>query len=84
MRASYNKYGLSRHIPETVKRKVRQACGFGCVCCGLAIATYEHIDPEFSEAKNHDWKKIAYLCGSCHDKVTRGFWSKNKIKKARG
>lgn len=78
-----NKFGLSRDIPEDVKRQIRQACGFGCVYCGLAIATYEHIDPEFNEATSHDPEKMAYLCGNCHDRVTRKFWSKQKIKQAR-
>jgi hypothetical protein len=78
-----NKHGLTRAIPEAVKRQVRQACGFGCVCCGLAIVTYEHIDPEFHDAQNHDPNKMALLCGSCHDRVTRGFWSKETIKQAR-
>ena len=59
-----NQYGLTRTIPEDIKRQVRQACGFGCVCCGLAIATYEHIDPEFHFAESHDPDKMAYLCGA--------------------
>ena len=80
---SYNKHGLSRTIPEDVKRQVRQPCGFGCVCCGLAIVTYEHIDPEFHSAESHAPEKMALLCGSCHGRVTRGFWSKEKIKEAR-
>jgi len=80
---SLNKYGLSRNIPEDIKREIRQACGFGCVCCGLAIGVYEHIDPEFHEAKEHDPEKMAYLCQGCHDRVTRKFWSKEKIKQAK-
>lgn len=78
-----NKYGLTRTIPEDVKRQIRQACGFGCVCCGLAIASYEHIEPEFHEAASHDPEKMAYLCEGCHSRVTRKFWSKQKIKQAR-
>lgn len=78
-----NKYGLSRNIPENIKREIRQTCGFGCVCCGLAIASYEHIDPEFNEAKAHDPTKMALLCEGCHSRVTRKFWSKEKIRKAR-
>jgi hypothetical protein len=78
-----NRYGLSRDIPPAIKRQIRQVCGFGCVCCGLAIASYEHIDPEFHEARSHDPDKIAYLCEGCHSRVTRGFWSKEKIRKAR-
>lgn len=74
-----NKHGLSRDIPAAVKREVRQRCGFGCAICGLAIIQYEHIDPEFSEAQEHDPNKITALCGACHDKVTRGVWSKEKV-----
>ena len=78
-----NKFGLNRNIPLGVKREVRQACGYGCVVCGNAICQYEHIDPPFSETKEHDPKNIALLCGSCHDKVTKGRWSKEKVIHAR-
>lgn len=78
-----NKHGLSRYIPGDIKLQIRQECGFGCVVCGMTIYTYEHIVPEFAEAKAHDPTKIALLCGSCHLKVTKGIWSKDKIKKAR-
>lgn len=78
-----NKYGLSRYIDAPTERQVRQACGYGCVVCGDAIFQYEHIDPEFAEAREHDPACIAALCGACHDKVTRGFWSKDKVKQAR-
>lgn len=83
MTSSINRHGLSRAIPESIKREIRKACGFGCVCCGIAIAAYEHIDPEFSEATEHKAADMAYLCEGCHGKVTRGFWSKSKIKEAR-
>jgi len=78
-----NRHGLSRDIPKPIKRQLRQECGFGCVCCGGAIITYEHIDPEFKDATEHDPQKMALLCDSCHGKVTRGIWSKDKIKAAR-
>jgi hypothetical protein len=77
-----NKYGLDRDIPPHIKKAIRQRCGFGCVVCGLGIIEYEHVDPEFHEAKEHDADKMALLCPQCHSKVTRGFWSKEKIKKA--
>ena len=77
-----NKYGLSRDIPSDVKRNIRQHCGFGCVVCGLGIIQYEHIDPAFHEAHQHESKNIALLCPQCHAKVTTGFWSKQKIKLA--
>ena len=78
-----NKYGLSRYIGPNIARQIRQACGYGCVICGDAIFQYEHIDPEFAEAREHSPEHIAALCGGCHDKITRGFWSKNKVKEAR-
>jgi len=83
MNKKTNKHGLSRDIGEDIKRQIRQECGFGCVCCGFAIASYEHIDPEFKNAKTHDPQKIAYLCEACHSRVTRKFWSKSKVKQAR-
>jgi len=83
MNSEKNAHGLSRHIPESVARDLRRACGFGCVFCGLSIVCYEHIDPEFHEAKTHDPECMALLCGGCHDKVTRRFWSKEKISSAR-
>lgn len=78
-----NKHGLSRHISVDIKLQIRQECGFGCVVCGMTIYTYEHIDPEFADATSHDPSKMALLCGSCHLKVTKGIWSKDKIIKAR-
>ncbi len=76
-----NRHGLSRNIPEPTKREVRQRCGFGCVICGKAIYHYEHIDPEFVDAKTHDPSSITLLCGGCHDKGTRGILSKETIKR---
>ena len=77
-----NKHGLSRDIPSEIKRSIRQNCGFGCVICGAGIIQYEHVDPEFHEAKNHDPQKMTLLCPQCHAKVTTGFWSKEKVKRA--
>jgi len=70
-----NKYGLSRGIPDTVKRQVRQRCGFGCVRCGFAIYHYHHFDPPFEEAEEHNPDGITLLCGGCHDHVGRGLLS---------
>jgi len=78
-----NRHGLSRRLSEPLKRQIRKACGFGCVVCGLAVCVYEHIDPLFAEATSHNPESMALLCGSCHDKVTRHVWSKDKIAKAR-
>lgn len=77
-----NKHGLSRNIPAEVKRAVRQHCGFGCVICGSGIIQYEHVDPGFPEATEHNPDHIALPCPQCHAKVTTGFWSKQKVKEA--
>lgn len=78
-----NKYGLSRTIPSDVKRQLRQESGFGCVICGIGIINYEHIDPEFAEAKIHDPQKMTILCPTCHTKVTTGKISKAMVKRAK-
>jgi hypothetical protein len=77
-----NKYGLSRDIPSSVKRQVRQQCGFGCVICGLGIVQYEHVEPEFKDAKEHRADSIALLCPQCHAKITTKMWSKSRVKLA--
>ncbi len=76
----YNKYGLSRNIPNEIKRIVRKKYGFGCIICGCAIYEYHHYNPPFSEAKEHNPEKIVLLCGKCHDHISRGIWSEEKIK----
>ncbi len=78
-----NKYGLSRDIPTSIKKEIRSFCGYGCVICGNAIYQYEHIDPLFQDAREHNPSNMALLCGSCHDNVTRGIWSKQRVKEAR-
>lgn len=75
-----NKHGLWRDIPADVKRAVRQRDGFGCVRCGSAIYTYEHVDPTFEEARTHEAAAITLLCAACHDLVTRGLLSKETVK----
>jgi hypothetical protein len=77
-----NQHGLSRHIPNEVKAAVRRLSKFGCVRCRNAIYQYEHIDPEFAEARSHDPHAICLLCASCHDRVTRGQISKISVKQA--
>ncbi len=74
-----NKYDLARHISEPVKRAVRRACGFGCVVCGTPFIQYHHSDVAYADAKIHDPAKITLLCGTCHDRVTRGTYSNEKI-----
>jgi hypothetical protein len=77
-----NRHKLSREIPASVKRQVRQRCGFGCVVCASAIIDYEHFDPEFVDAHEHNPAGITLLCPSCHAKKTRGFMSAGRVKEA--
>ncbi|MQW06556.1 hypothetical protein GHK45_23370 [Sinorhizobium meliloti] len=81
--ANENKYGLKRSdLTSEQKRQIRKNAGFGCVICGNAIGEYEHIDPEFHEAREHDVSKMAFLCIGCHGKVTRKIISKDSVKRA--
>jgi len=74
-----NRFGLSRDMPEEVKRIVRQRCGFGCVICAGAIVEYDHVIPEFARARRHDPAGIALLCPTCHNKKTRNFLSRRRV-----
>lgn len=78
-----NKFGLDRNIPSEVKRLVRQRDGFGCILCGNAIIDYEHLEPEFRDAKIHNPDCIVLLCVGCHNRKTRNRISKDKIEAAR-
>ena len=70
-----NKHGLTRDIPDPIKRHVRQYCGFGCVNCEYAYCEYHHFEPPFAEALVHDPNKIMLLCIKCHGLHTRGVLS---------
>ncbi len=80
--ASADKYGLSRDIDAAVKRAIRQRDGFGCVICGSAVYTYEHVDPIFAQARVHDPACITLLCGGCHSRLTKGLLSKATVQQA--
>lgn len=74
-----NRFGLSRHIPADVALEIRRRSKFGCVNCRAVVYQYEHIIPEFRDAKAHDPDAVCLLCGGCHDRVTRGRLSKQTI-----
>lgn len=76
-----NRHGLKRYIPSDVRREVRRNSGFGCVVCGGGLYEYEHVDPEFKDAEEHLAQCITLLCPGCHGKVTKGQWSKEKVKR---
>lgn len=72
MAAVKNKFGLSRYVPSDIARQIRQRCGFGCVICGLGFYDYEHFDPDFSEATEHNPDGMTLLCSQCNQKRARG------------
>lgn len=76
-----NKFGLKRYIPEKIKLEIRRRSKFGCVHCRFALYQYEHISPEYQEAREHDPDNMCLLCGHCHDNVTRGRLSKKTVRR---
>lgn len=75
-----NKHGLARRIPSEIKKQIRKDDGYGCVICGNILVDYEHIDPLFCDATEHDPEKMALLCSTHHDQVTRKVLPKRIIK----
>lgn len=77
-----NRHDLPRYIPEDVAREVRKRCGFGCVVCGFGLYEYEHFNPVFAEAKEHNPNGITLLCPNHHGKKTRGGLSIERVRRA--
>ena len=77
--AGKNKFGLDRYVPLATRKRIRRRCKFGCVVCGSAIVTYEHVDPPFSDAKVHDPEKMTLLCGHHQLESSKGLLSKSSI-----
>lgn len=50
--------------------------------CGLAVYQYEHFDPPYEDASAHSSEGITLLCGSHHDKRTRGLLSSETVAEA--
>ncbi|WP_247233351.1 hypothetical protein [Telluribacter sp. SYSU D00476] len=82
-----NKHGLPRYISADVMRKVRQNSKFGCVVpnCRNAFYEYEHIIPEWNDAKEHDPDKICLVCNNHNPrregKTGRANYNKEQIQK---
>lgn len=80
--AERNQHGLGRYVPQDVRREIRSRCGFGCVLCGLAYYDYEHFDPDFKDAKEHNPKGMTLLCMQCNQKRARGTLSAETVARA--
>lgn len=64
--------GKSRpHVPNPLKRQVRQKCGFGCVICGIPIYHIDHID-DFARTRRHEVENLTLLCSTHHQQKTAG------------
>jgi hypothetical protein len=72
--------GLKDYIPADVAREVRRRCNFGCLFCRSAIIEYDHFDPEFAEATEHNPDGIVALCGVHHTARGNGQISVNMVK----
>jgi hypothetical protein len=83
MGSEKNKHGLNRYVPSDIRARIRRDAGFGCVICGCVLVDYEHIDPEFNQAKEHNPEKMTLLCISCHGRVTRKIISKKAVWEAK-
>lgn len=78
-----NRFDVPRHPPDPTQRAVRQRCRFRCVICGAYPPhDYEHFRPDFVDCERHDADGITLLCLSCHGRVTRGTWSKQRVAEA--
>ena len=69
-------------IPESIKRTVRQECGFGCVLCGCPIYDYDHIE-EYSRVQEHEVDNLALLCTEHHRQKTNKRLPVSRVKDAR-
>lgn len=78
-----NKFGLKRYIPADIRAQIRRESHFGCVICGCLLVDYEHIEPEFNNAKEHNPEHMTLLCPDCHNRVTRKLISKKDVWKAK-
>lgn len=81
MNTRVNRHGLDRHIPSEVRREVRRRSKFGCVICRGGFYVYEHLE-DFVGVDEHDPAKICLLCESCHGRITRKQWSKDRARLA--
>jgi len=68
-------------IPDPIKRRVRQRCGYGCVICGAPIYEYDHII-EWSIVKKHEAENITLLCPQHHSEKTKGLLTKEQVVRA--
>jgi len=68
-------------LPQSIEFRLdRHRCGFGCSICGCAIVQYHHFAPKYSDAREHKAEGITLLCGTCHDRASKGFLGEDQIR----
>ena len=83
MGSEINKFGLKRYVSAQIREQIRKEAGFGCVICGCVLVDYEHIEPEWADAHEHNPDHMTLLCIDCHGRVTRRLISKRKVWEAK-
>jgi trigger factor len=68
-------------IPDSMKRVIRQRCGFGCVVCGFPLYEFEHME-DWALTKTHDPSNITLLCDKHHKEKTNGLLPLEHVRKA--
>lgn len=68
-------------IPSSIKREVRQRCGFGCIICGLPLYEYDHMI-EYSVVKEHNVNNLTLLCDRHHREKTNRLLSVEQVLEA--
>lgn len=68
-----------KSIPETIKHRVRQKCGFGCIFCGLPFFQYDHLLEQAQGGEDTE-ENLNLLCANHHDLKTRGQISRDAVK----
>lgn len=81
-KSTNNKHGLSRTIPPDVRAEIRRRSKYGCVICRALPYDYEHFNPEFPEAHEHNPAGICLLCPMHHAEATRKRLSKSQVRAA--
>lgn len=67
------------HMPEAIRRAVRQRCGFGCVICGHPLYHVDHLI-EYSVVEEHDPENLTLLCTNHHAEKTNGLLSLEQVR----
>jgi len=68
----------NRNIPSSIKRIVRQKCGFGCIFCGIPLYEYDHIE-DWAVVGVHKAENITLLCDRHHREKTSGLLTKEQV-----